>query len=412
MPETNEFKPKALTEELYTHANQTGPKRFVLVIIVALLFGAVGGAFGGVYALKSPGLRQILGLKAEVQAPQSQTIVLSEESAVIDVVNKAKDAVVSIVITKDLSKLPQFNPFFPFFEAPSTPAAPNIQKVGAGSGFFVSADGLILTNKHVVSDPDAAYTVITNDGKEYEAKVSAVDPRNDLAIIKIEIENVKFLELSDSGLIQIGQRVVAIGNSLGQYQNTVTTGVVSGIGRSITAGSTGESERLEGVIQTDAAINPGNSGGPLLNTAGQVIGINTAVDMQGQLVGFAIPSGDAKKALESFRKNGKIIQPFIGVRYIMLSKALDERENLPKDFGALLVRGETVTDFAVSPGSPAEKAGLVENDIIFEVNGKELKGDVTFAGLLRNFDVGENITLKVLSKGEEKTVRVTLSEAK
>ena len=169
--------------------------------------------------------------------------------------------------------------------------------------------------------------------------------------------------MSDSSLIQIGQQVVAIGNSLGQYQNTVTTGVVSGIGRSITAGGAGGFESLEGVIQTDAAINPGNSGGPLLNTAGQVVGINTAVDLNGQAVGFAIPSNDAQKALDSFRKLGKIIRPFIGVRYIMITKALAETEALPKDFGALLVRGDSA-DFAVIPGSPADKAGLLENDII------------------------------------------------
>lgn len=362
---------------------------------------------------KNSALRQKLGLDTKVAGqPASQTIVLSEESAVINVVNKSKDAVVSIVVTKDLGKLPEFNPFFPFFEMPESDGKPNLQRIGAGSGFFVSEDGLILTNKHVVSDANASYTVITNDQKEYKAEVKAIDPRNDLAIVKIDITGAKFLELADSNLIQIGQRVVAIGNSLGQYQNTVTTGVVSGIGRSITAGGSEGFEQLEGVIQTDAAINPGNSGGPLLNTAGQVIGINTAIDRQGQLVGFAIPSNDAKKALDSFRRTGKITRPFIGVRYIMINQTLAEEENLPKSYGALLVRGETTTDFAVIPGSPADKAGLVENDIILEVDGAALQGEKTLAGVLRNYDVGQTITLKVYSKGAEKTVRVTLGEAK
>ncbi|MEK7618060.1 MAG: trypsin-like peptidase domain-containing protein [Patescibacteria group bacterium] len=411
MPELKEIKTESLTQGLYDHTKTAGVKSVVLIIILALVFGIVGGVFGGIYVLKNPFLQKYLGLTQNEPEAVNQSIILSEESAVIGVVNKASPAVVSIIITKDLNRLLQFNPFFPFFDLPEA-NQPNVQRVGAGSGFFVSADGLILTNKHVVSDSAASYTVITNDGKEHEGKVVAADPGNDLAIMKIEITGAKFLELSDSSLIQIGQQVVAIGNSLGQYQNTVTTGVVSGIGRSITAGGAGGFESLEGVIQTDAAINPGNSGGPLLNTAGQVVGINTAVDLNGQAVGFAIPSNDAQKALDSFRKLGKIIRPFIGVRYIMITKALAETEALPKDFGALLVRGDSAVDFAVIPGSPADKAGLLENDIILEIDGVKLDKNVTFAGQLKNKDVGETIALRVYSKGKEKAVRVVLGEAK
>jgi serine protease Do len=203
---------------------------------------------------------------------------------------------------------------------------------------------------------------------------------------------------------------VAIGNSLGQYQNTVTAGVVSGIGRSITAGGYDGSEELEGVLQTDAAINPGNSGGPLLNSLGQVMGINTAVDLEGQSVGFAIPSNDAKKALDSFQRTGKIKRPFIGVRYIMITENLAKSENLPKDYGALLVRGQTATEFAVTPGSPADKANLLENDIILEVEGKKLDKDYTLARALKDKEAGDSISLKVYSKGSEKTVKLTLGE--
>ncbi len=415
-----------LTTDLLKHNSENyHPKSasfFGLIIFISLLVGLLGGGIGSYLVIENPSFGRVLNLGNGTSKPVlNQTIVLSEESSVIDVAKKASPAVVSIVISKDISKIRQFgfnpfenDPFFEFFGVERQPKnnLPDIQKVGAGSGFFVSEDGLILTNKHVVSDEQAAYTVITNDGKEYEAKVVATDPRNDLAIIKVGIKGAPFLQFAEPTDITVGQRVIAIGNSLGQYQNSVTTGVVSGIGRSITAGSSEGAEQLDGVIQTDAAINPGNSGGPLLNTASQVVGINTAVDNQGQLLGFAIPAGDAKKALDSFIKNGKITRPFIGVRYIMLTKVLAEKENLPKDYGALLIRGDTVTDFAVVPGSPADKAGLKENDIILEVDGVVIKNERTLAGELKKYDVNSTLTLKVYSGGSEKIVRVTLVESK
>lgn len=393
----------------------------VIVIILSLVSGIGGGLLGvWLYQKQSP-----VETSLTPQTINKDTkMVLAEDSAIIDVVKKASPAVVSIVISKDLSKVPGFSadpygldPFSQFFGFGSrtspTPSVPNVQQIGAGSGFFVSSDGLILTNKHVVSDNQASYTVLTNDRKKYEAKVLAQDPVNDLAILKVDITNAPTLELSDSSTIQIGQRAIAIGNSLGQYQNTVTTGVVSGIGRSITAGdSEGESEQLEGVIQTDAAINPGNSGGPLLNAAGQVVGINTAVDREGQLVGFAIPSSDVKKALDSFKRSGKITRPLMGIRYMMITKDLADSQKLPRNYGALIVRGQSVTDLAVVPGGPADKAGIVENDIILEFNGTKLEGDTTISKLMKSQDVGSVINLKVYHRGEEKVVKVTLDESK
>ncbi|MBL8030091.1 MAG: trypsin-like peptidase domain-containing protein [Candidatus Doudnabacteria bacterium] len=346
----------------------------------------------------------------------SKTITLNEDSAIIDVVKKARPAVVSIVATRDLSKLPGYglspfeNDFFSqFFGIPSI--EDGVQEVGAGSGFLVSGNGLILTNKHVVSDTKASYTVLTNDGKKYDAKVVALDPLNDLAIVKIEIENAPFLDLADSSDLEVGQRVVAIGNALGEYQNSVTSGIVSGIGRTITAGGAAGSENLEGVIQTDAAINPGNSGGPLINLAGQVVGINTAVSMQGQSVGFAIPSLDAERALSSYNRTGKITRPFLGVRYVMLNKALAESQRLSREYGALLVQGETQNDLAVLPNSPADKAGLREDDIILEVEGQKLEGENTLAKSLKKFNTGDEVTLKVFSKGSERTVKVKLEDS-
>lgn len=387
------------------------------VLLLSVVAGVVGGVLGLFLLSRIPTWQKYIQ-GTVVQRPIQENVTLTEESAIIDVVKKAGPAVVSIVITKDLSKVPGlgfspfgFDPFFDFFgrdQNQRNTDQPNVQKVGAGSGFLVSADGLILTNKHVVSDEQANYTVITSDGRQYDAKILAIDPRNDLAIIKIDIKDAPFLTLADSSQIQLGQRVIAIGNSLGEYQNTVTQGIVSGIGRSITAGGQEGTEQLEGVIQTDAAINPGNSGGPLLNTAAEVIGINTAIDRQGQLVGFAIPANDAMQALESYKKYGKIVRPYLGVRYIIITPGLAQKENLPKDYGALLVKGERVTDLAVIPGSPADKANLVENDIILEVDGVRIDENHTLAGLIKNKSVGETVILKVYHKGEIKEVKITL----
>lgn len=398
------------------------PAFFVAVIVLSIVSGGIGGSAATLYLAKNG---QLSGnQKSSISGSSGKNLTLQEDSAVIDVVKKARPAVVSIVISKDVSKLPGYglspfddnNFFAPFFGLPSSGGngngGPDVQQIGAGSGFLVSADGLILTNKHVVSDEQASYTVLTNDGKTYDAKVLARDPVNDLALVKIDIKNAPFLELSDSSVLQVGQRVVAIGNALGQYQNSVTSGIVSGIGRSITAGSTQGQESLEGVIQTDAAINPGNSGGPLLNLEGQVVGINTAIDQQGQLVGFAIPSSDAKKDVASFQKNGKITRAFLGVRYVMITQALAQSQKLPRDFGALIVRGDKTTDLAVLPGSPADKAGLMENDIILEVNGQKVDGDNTLAKLIKPFNSGDEVTLKIYHKGDEKTVNVTLEDSK
>lgn len=405
------------------NGNQNQPMKFYINVAAAsLIFGLLGGLMGGFYAFNSPNSQKLFGANQIL----NKNITISEDSAVIDVVKNASPAVVSIVVSKDLSKIPGYgmspfdqDPFFNFFfnglndrvQSDGQPKS-DIQEVGAGSGFFISADGLILTNKHVVSDSSASYTVLTSDGKKYDAKVLAEDPVNDLAIVKINISNAKFLQMADSSKIQIGQRVIAIGNSLGLYQNTVTTGIVSGVGRKITAGGDTGTEQLSGVIQTDAAINPGNSGGPLLDISGQVIGVNTAIDLQGQLVGFAIPSNEVSKSVEAYQKKGRITRPFLGVRYIILNSDLAKAEKLPRDFGALIVRGQNVTDFAVQPGSPADKAGIVENDIILELDGKKIDAENNLSDLIKNYNVGDKITLKIYHKGNEKKVDVVLGESK
>jgi serine protease Do len=389
------------------------------VIILSLIFGIAGSIIGD---------RYLAPLYDKVNLPSVdqgiKTIQVNEQSAVVDVVKHASPAVVSIIISKDLNKIPgyssssfDFGPFSldPFFQSrgsDSGSAEPNIQQVGGGSGFIVSQDGLIVTNKHVVEDETATYTVLTNDGKTYDAKVLSRDPINDLALVKIEASDLPTLSLGDSANLDIGQRVIAIGNSLGQYRNTVTTGVVSGIGRTITASGGSGSEQLEGVIQTDAAINPGNSGGPLLDIGGSVIGINTAIDSQGQLVGFAIPVADIKGDIDSFKQFGKIVKPFLGVRYVVVNDTIKKENELTVDYGALIVGGGKPTEPAVAVGSAADKAGLKEGDIILEVNGNKIDQDHSLAGLLKNYHPGDIVKMKVLSRGEEKEVAVTLGESK
>lgn len=390
----------------------------LIIMVMSIGGGAVGGVLGVGYALRQPELKKFF---QATPLEFNKKVSITEDSSVVNVVKKASPAVVSIVISKDLNKYPGFSkePFFfdPFFgfgrgqDAPQN-NEPDIQQVGSGSGFFVTTDGLILTNKHVVEDEQASYTVVTNNKKVYEAKVVARDNFNDLAILKIDIENAPMLEMSDSDKLQVGQRVIAIGNSLGQYQNTVTSGIVSGIGRSITASGAGGSENLEGVIQTDAAINPGNSGGPLLNSLGQVIGINTAVDRGGQSVGFAIPANDANKSLLSYQRNGKITRAYLGVRYVMISEALAQKEGLPKKQGALIAKGQKSSDPAILPGSPAEKAGLKENDIILEVDSQVVDDANSLVGYLRKKNVGDAVDLKVFRNGKEMNIKVILEESK
>ncbi|MFH1509306.1 MAG: trypsin-like peptidase domain-containing protein [bacterium] len=348
----------------------------------------------------------------------NKAVTIDEDSGIISAVDKVKPAVVSIVVTKDLEKIYNnlgeggiFDNLFPYtFELPENERGQT--EIGGGSGFIVSEDGLIITNRHVVSDGEADYTVVTSDGEEYPAEIIAKDTITDLAVIKIEAKNLTVVEFGDSDALKIGQRAIAIGNSLGEYENSVTAGIISATGRNITASSGLNSENLENVIQTDAAINPGNSGGPLVNIDGQVVGINTAIDASGQLIGFAIPINSVKSIINGVIKDGEIVRPYLGVRYIIVTESLKERNNLNVDYGALLLRGENPNDLAIIPGSPADKAGLEENDIILEVNGEKIDSSNGLAKIIANKQVSAIIDLRVLHDGKEKTVKVTLDKAK
>ncbi len=324
----------------------------------------------------------------------ANTPTLSTDSFVINAVKKTNPAVVSVIISEEVPKYEEYtdpnsqtNPFGDLFPGLNFPGfnlnvpqykqdGTQNEEVGGGSGFFVSSDGLIVTNKHVVDQTGATYTVFTNDGKKYDAKVIAKDPVLDIALIKINPaagQTFPYLTLGDSDTLQLGQSVIAIGNALGEYRNTVSVGVVSGLSRSITAGDdSGNSEVLDHVVQTDAAINPGNSGGPLLDLSGNVIGVNVAIAEGSQNVGFALPINSVKSAIESVEKTGKIIRPYLGVRYVPIDAAMQAANNLSVDYGVLVKQGATASDLAVIPGSPADKAGIVENDIILDVDGVKI----------------------------------------
>jgi len=371
----------------------------------SLIAGLIGGAIG--QSLFS-GDNNILG-------DSEKRVILEEDSAVIDVVEKTKPAIVSIVGTKTVSTAQTddfFDFFFPFQVPNPTQTEPQEQEVSAGTGFFVTSDGLIATNKHVVEDTTANFKVYTNDGRKYDAQVVARDPVNDFALVKIEGRSFPTLTLGNSEDVKVGQSVIAIGNALGQYTNTVTTGVISGINRSVIAGG-GQSltpSQIEGALQTDAAINPGNSGGPLLDLAGNVVGINTAVSLQGQLIGFALPVNDWRRDIESYQRRGAIVKPYIGVRYVMITEALKDERNLPVSEGALISSGEGSAEPGIVPGGPAERANLRENDIITEVNGEKISLDRSLGYAVRNMNPGDVVDFTVLREGRRMTIKLTLGE--
>jgi serine protease Do len=418
---------------------QTESKKILVnALIVSLLVSCVVGAIFGFLAggiNQGKGLaflkENVLNQKVEEgkNAKKNNLSLVEEDSAVVNLVEKTSPAVVSIIITKDVPKLNSFflNPFSndPFFNSfgsgqneqdnqNDSGSDSNKVEVGGGTGFIVDSEGYVITNRHVVSDQTADYTVMMNDGEKIEAKVLAKDNFGDIAVLKIESEKkLPTVKLGNSENLKIGQTTVAIGNSLGEFRNTVSKGIISGLKREVEAGNGyGQSETLEEVIQTDAAINPGNSGGPLLDLKGQVIGVNVAMAQGAENIGFAIPINQVKRVYESVKENGKISYPYLGVRYAVLNKQIQKENNLNFDYGALIVRGQKNTDLAIIPGSPADKAGLVENDIILEIDGKKIQKDNDLAKIIRSKNVGDTLTLKVWSKGDTKTVKVTLEEAK
>ncbi len=342
---------------------------------------------------------------------------MQNTSSIVQIAKRVCPAVITIVISKDLPKIDGFY-LFPY--EGKDMIMPKIQKnkrqmtkIGGGSGFIVSEDGYILTSCHVVQDPSAEYTIIVEPTKKYSAKVLARDPINDIAILKVKAEGLPWLDLGDSLSLELGEEVIAVGNALGEFHDTVSSGIISGLSRYIQATNnmTSQAAQLRGLIQTDAAINPGNSGGPLINMKGEVVGVNTAMVMGAQNIGFAIPINYAKKDLEEVKKYGKIKVPFLGIKYIIINKEIAEKNRLPIDYGALLVR-EILGESPVIEGGAADKAGLKEFDIILEAKNQKIDSKNTLSDILQKCVIEEEIELKVLRNKKELTLKAKLEEKK
>jgi len=342
---------------------------------------------------------------------------MPDKSPIVEIAKRVCPAVITVVISKDLPKIEGFY-LFPFkgkeFVVPKIEKRGKEKtKIGGGSGFIVSSDGYIFTSNHVVADTKADYTIILEPRKKYPAKVLARNSINDVAVLKINAKNLPSLELDDSGKIELGEEVLAVGNALGEFHDTLSSGIISGLSRYITAfgGLTQQADRLRGLIQTDAAINPGNSGGPLINMEGKVIGINTAMVMGAQNIGFAIPINYAKRDLEEVKKYGRIKVPFLGIRYILISKEMAKKNKLPVNYGALIVR-ETLGESPIVKESTADRAGIKEFDIILECRGEKITLKNPLANILQKCKIGEEVTLKILREKKEMTLKAKLEEKK
>jgi len=327
-------------------------------------------------------------LKKEKVVETKKEIIVDEESIATEVVEKATPSVVTVSMAKNISDT--FN---------SNPA--NVEQ-DIGTGFIISSDGLIVTNKHVVVDLQAEYKVII--GKDETAEVVNIyrDPINDLAILKVNKNNLTPVVLGDSDKLKAGQTVIAIGTALGEFRSTVTKGVISGLGRGITAGNVGGAEKLDDVIQVDAAINLGNSGGPLFNSNGEVIGVNVAVSSNGQSIGFALPINIVKQSVDNFRNTGEFDRSYLGVAYKVVTKQLAEANKIPMGNYVQMVMSE----------SPAEKAGIKTGDIIIEIDGQKISDDnkVSLAKIVNQKKIGDELKIKYVREGKEFEIKVKLEK--
>lgn len=344
---------------------------------------------------------------------------MNQDSFVIKAVKRALPSVVSIVGNQELPRQRKGDSqFWGLLEDKKTPLDFSLRlhkegkKVSSGSGFVVDSRGIVVTNGHLISPIVTEYRVISKDGEESTAEIMATDALNDLVFLKIGAKGWPAIELGDASRLELGQTAIAIGTALGEFQNSVSVGVVSGLSRFISAKSmlSGKVSRLRGLIQTDAAINPGNSGGPLVDLSGRAIGVNTALVFGAENIGFAIPINHAKTDLQELKKYGKIRRPFLGVRYLLLNKELRKRNKLAVDYGALVVSEGLPDDVAVTPGSPADKAGVEEFDIILECQGEKITAKRPLEDILRDLKTNQGVMLKVSRGGKEILLRTVLEE--
>ncbi len=348
-------------------------KTTILILIAALLAGLI--------LVFAPDFDEAAEPEPAEEAVETYVPEFSHEEKVIETVEESTEGVVSVKMEG--------------------------RTIG-GSGFFVSSDGYVLTNRHVVAH-EGDYYVITHDGDERDAEVIAKDPSRDLAFLKVEGEDFRVNPLGDSDGLRLGQTAIAIGYTLGEFENSVSVGVVSGLGRDIWAGDGRHVEFLRGVIQTDAAINMGNSGGPLLNLKGEVIGVSTAKDIGADNVGFAIPINQAKTAIESVLETGEIAYPYLGVRYVMVDEYEMEMRGLPIDYGALIVRGGPGQP-AIDPNTPADEADLREGDIITHLDGERLDEENPLFNAILNYRPGDGMEIEYMRGRDSYTVEVELAE--
>jgi len=388
---------------------------FLCLILVAYLAGSLSqrssdlekpqwlsnlGFINDLFGTETAGNKD--SLTSTKTSPLGELIEKNKELSIPDIVEAASESVVTVSIKKQQVVNPFGNDVFGMFpfgfgQDQSQQSVEEVQR-DIGTGFVVAEDDLVVTNKHVVSDPQAEYLVIDKDNVEYKVTRIYRDPTSDLAIVKADGLKKPALPLGDSDKTRVGESVIAIGTALGEFRHTVTTGVVSGLGRGITAGDGfSRVEELDGVIQTDAAINPGNSGGPLINSKGEVIGVNVAVSQAAQNIGFAIPINVIKVSVDNFNQTGQFERPFLGVRYQMITQKAALANEVPQ--GAYIVE--------VVSGSVADQAGIKPGDIITKIDGQSLQ-DKELAVILNKLKVGQKIELTWWQKGEEKKATVVL----
>lgn len=337
---------------------------------------------GFVYALVLCGGLLVAHATDSVTVKKQSGSQITDEQIAIAAVRSAKSSVVNIVGTSATSQI-------------------------NGTGFVIDSNGYIVSNSHVVDDnlPGFTYQVILGDGTKYDAKVLGVDTYNDIALLKIEASNLPVAKLGNSDVLETGQTVFAIGNSLGKYQNTVTRGVVSGTARDVSLGTADNPRpRLQNLIQTDAAINPGNSGGPLINMSGEVIGMSTLIDTAGQGLGFAVPINIIKSATTELRNNGRVSRPYMGITYQTVDSSLKTARNLPTANGALVLQ--------VTFGGPASQAGLRAGDVITQIDGVNLTEKVQIDSLIQKYQAGNQVMLHVFRSNGETDLPLILGEYK
>ena len=371
--------------------NSKGPNttKTILIVLVAITAGFFGGYFGGQSNLSSNNASTV-----------TREIIEGEGNLINTIASDVSPSVVSVNVTS--TSLQQ--DFFGFGR--------EVESQSAGTGFIISEDGLILTNRHVVPERDGEVSVVLSDGTELEAEVvgrtNQSDPL-DIAFLKVNDTKGKTLvpaNIGDSDAVEVGDRVVAIGNALGQFQNTVTSGIISGFGRDIEAFDGGGVETLQNLFQTDAAINSGNSGGPLVNAASEVIGVNVAT-ASAENISFAIPINDVKGLIDTVLDRGKLERPYLGVRYVPLDEDIARELDIEQTEGAYIPEGSESRP-SIVPDSPADIAGLQEGDVIVEIDGQKLDEDNGLVSILGRKKVGDTVEIKVVRDGEETVLFATL----